>query len=290
MRIDGQTLQSLVNLGLTALEAEIYSFLLQESPVTGYAVAKALGKPAANVYKALETLEAKGAVEVERSRIRLCRPVPWEELLQLLERRFRRTRDQAAEGLRRLPGPDYDARIYHLRDPDHVIAKCKQMLATAKAIALIDVHWESLEELREDLKRALSRDVNLALKVYRPVYVEGADVILHPEHEKIRSRWPAQWIVMVIDGSQLLMALITADGSRIVQAVWSSSPFLSWMHHSSLHHEMAFTAVNRKVRDGEHIDAAKTMHELNERYRAPDAEGYHRLRDQLGLIESASSR
>ena len=54
--------QSLMALGFTGLEAEIYAFLLGQSSVTGYRVAQALGKPAANTYKAIESLERKEAV------------------------------------------------------------------------------------------------------------------------------------------------------------------------------------------------------------------------------------
>ena len=63
-------------------------------------LSKELGKPVANVYKALETLEAKGAIEVDRGRKRVCRPLPVEEFLGLLEIRFHRLREGAAEGLR----------------------------------------------------------------------------------------------------------------------------------------------------------------------------------------------
>jgi len=46
----------LVPFGFTNLESEIYVFLLGESPATGYRIAQAIGKPAANTYKAIESL------------------------------------------------------------------------------------------------------------------------------------------------------------------------------------------------------------------------------------------
>ena len=55
----------LVEFGFTDLEAEIYLFLLGSSPTTGYRVAKGIRKPAANTYKALQTLATKGAILVE---------------------------------------------------------------------------------------------------------------------------------------------------------------------------------------------------------------------------------
>jgi sugar-specific transcriptional regulator TrmB len=290
MNSDARTLQALMNLGLTALEAEIYTLLLQQSPATGYAVAKELGKPAPNVYKALETLEAKGAIEVDRGETRVCRPVPAGEMLSLLERRFREQRDLAADGLRRLPGPEDDARIYHLRNRDQIVEKVGQLLAGTKTIALIDAHWNTLDELKPDLEQAVARGVIVAFKAYSEVEVDGVEVTVDPKHEEMRTRWPAQWFVMAVDGSQILQSLVTADGSRVVQAVWSSSPFLSWMLHSSLHHEIAWTAASRMLVDGESIDPVEKMEELNERYRAPDAQGYHRLRHLLDLVEDDESR
>lgn len=278
-------MQALMNLGLTALEAEIYSSLLQKSPATGYSIAKDLGKPASNVYKALETLEAKEAIELESGRTRMCRPVSVAELLDMLERRFHQHRNQAAEGLQRLPGPMRDARIYHLRDTEQVAGKFRQLLSSAKSIVLIDAHWNSLLSLMQDLEDAALRDVIVALKVYTKVDISGADVILHPKHEEIRTRWPAQWIITVVDGCQILLAVLSADGSRVVQAIWSSSPFLSWILHSSLHHELAWSATLRKLEAGESIDPAKTMEKLTRRYCAPQVEGYRRLLDQLGLVD-----
>ncbi len=81
-------IEALVSLGFTALESEIYTFLLQESPVTGYRVAQALGKPTANTYKAIESLALKGAVIVAEGAQRHCRAVPAQELLNRLDRRF----------------------------------------------------------------------------------------------------------------------------------------------------------------------------------------------------------
>ena len=67
---------ALVPFGFTALESEIYVFLLGESPATGYRVAQGINKPAANTYKAIQTLQSKGAILVEEGSSRFCRAVP----------------------------------------------------------------------------------------------------------------------------------------------------------------------------------------------------------------------
>ena len=49
MAID-KHIQSLVAMGLNVLEAEVYTHLLKESPLTGYGVAKAIGKPVKMIF------------------------------------------------------------------------------------------------------------------------------------------------------------------------------------------------------------------------------------------------
>src|SRR3974377_860031 len=94
-----QAIHALTDFGFTDLEAEVYVFLLQEWPAPGYRGAHALGKPVANTYKAIESLQNKGAILVDEGANRLCRAVPAEELLSQLERNFQRFRKKGARGL-----------------------------------------------------------------------------------------------------------------------------------------------------------------------------------------------
>ncbi len=108
------SVKALADLGFTHLEAEIYAFLLQESPATGYRIAQAIGKPAANTYKAIQTLEQKGAVIVEDGTSRMCRAISSEELLSQLSRDFESKRTTAMASLSRLGHATTDERIYQV--------------------------------------------------------------------------------------------------------------------------------------------------------------------------------
>jgi sugar-specific transcriptional regulator TrmB len=282
--LDAATHASLVALGLTDLEAHIYAVLLQKSPVTGYAIAKALGKPTANVYKALDTLAAKGAVEFDDGRTRRCRPVPPDVLMSGLEERFRRHRDRVEVGLRRLPGPDRDTRIYHLHDADQVYARCRRLLDSAQQVALLDLFVMPLEVLRPSIESAVARGVAVAIKAYEEIEIEGANVVVEPERDWIRTRWPAQWINMVVDGSEMLLALLAADGRDVVQAFWSSSPFLAWIHFSGVGSELLETGLRAGgIAQLDH-DQRRALAAWHRRYIVGDAPGYARLRAQLGLL------
>jgi sugar-specific transcriptional regulator TrmB len=283
---DSTSQKSLMALGLTGLEARIYIHLLQESPTTGYRVAKALGKATANVYKALLTLEEKGAVEVDDGKTRLVRPVPVTALLGRLEHRFKRYRDEAADSLQRLPGPAHDTRIYQISDHDQVFGKCRQLLDNAQSVVLMDIFPLPLVELESDIEQAARRGLAVAAKTYAPFTIPGVETVLDLEHERILARWPAQWINVVADGAKLLLALLDHSGETVLQAVWSESPYLSWIQHSGLGSDLALSALQAELLQRGDRRLVNAVNERFARYVAPLAPGYRRLMNQLGFDRS----
>lgn len=284
-----RTRDALESLGLTGLEAEIYMLLLQDSPLTGYAIAKALGKSVANVYKALESLAAKGAIEVDQGKTRRYRPLPAEDFLGILELRFRRLREQAAEGLHDLPGPDQDVHIYHLKTRDRVLQKCDQLLSDARLVAVVDLGLESPESLLGSLESAASRGVDVGALVYRSLEISGVEVVLDADRETTRWRWPANWVSLAVDGSHMLAALFSGDGNRVIQAYWSSSPFVSWLHHAGLSNELLVTAMRNQPSDNDLPIVAERLDSLYRRFVTIEGSGYDRLLAQLESHPSSTS-
>lgn len=226
--------RALTALGFTALEAEVYTFLLRESPATGYRVAQGIARPVANTYKAIESLALKGAVQVEEGASRLCRAVPAEELLAQLEQSFRRRQQDAVRALAELRGAPDDDRVYQLRTREQVIERCRAMLRRSRHLVLVDLFERPLELLRDDLSATAHRGIEVVAKVYRRSGVPGVQVILNPRGEEIMAAYPGQWIVLAVDGAELLIACFTPDGRRLQQAIWSGSAYLSWIIHSSM--------------------------------------------------------
>ncbi|HEU4754089.1 MAG TPA: helix-turn-helix domain-containing protein, partial [Armatimonadota bacterium] len=217
-RIEGGV-GALTALGFTPLEAEVYSFLLQESPATGYRIAQALGRPVANTYKAVEALQGRGAVLVDESATRQCRAVPAVELLAQMESGFRERRRRAAEALQSVAQPAEDHRIYQLTTSQQVWERCRAMLERARKVVLLDGFPLPLAELRPDLERAAARSARVLVKAYAPVAIAGAEVIQNPNPEKMLSQYLGHWIVLFIDGSELLLAALSPDGEQVRQAV-----------------------------------------------------------------------
>jgi sugar-specific transcriptional regulator TrmB len=243
-------LQSLAALGFTELEAEVYVALLRHSPATGYRVAQSIGRPVANTYKAIESLQHKGAVLVDEGTSRLCRAVPAEELLGQLERSFQRRRQTASNALAALRAAPGDDRVYQMESVEQVLQRCRRMLEECEHAAILDVFPKPLDELRDAVEAAARREVRVLVKAYQPAVLAGADVVVHPNGRLSLGRWPGQWLNVVTDGRESLIALLTPDMRGLHQAVWTGSAYLSWVYHSAVAAEVIQAAVQRGLEDG----------------------------------------
>ena len=277
----GDGLQALVELGFTSLEADVYAFLLGHSPATGYRIATGIGKPVANTYKAVASLADKGAIVIEEGESRLCRSVPPRELLGRLERDFRSRQKRAMRVLAHLPGAPADDRVYQMRSAEQVFERCRRMLSEAREIVLADLFPQTLEALRPDLERAAERGLRVAVKAYAPTTIEGVDLSVDPLGESTMARWPGQWVNLVVDGAQYLLAFLTADGRQVYQAVWSGSAYLSWVYHSAFGSEFALAALGQKLAAGAPIeDLTRWLTEHHARM-GGEAPGYRALRERF---------
>ncbi|HVH47199.1 MAG TPA: helix-turn-helix domain-containing protein [Labilithrix sp.] len=241
---------ALTELGFTRLEAEVYAVLVEESPATGYRVAQALGKAAANVYKAVETLSQKGAVLVDDGESRMLRAVPPAELLARVQRDFEKTRASATRALEKLRGAEGDERVYALTSRDQVMDRAEVMLRRARQLAAIDAFPEPLEDLRDLLVATAKRGVTVLVQVYAPADIEGAEVVHSPNGARLRKAWPAQWLNVVCDAREHLLSLSRSERGDVVQAVWSGSAYLSVIYSSGLVAEMKNAALLGAIANG----------------------------------------
>ncbi len=228
------SVDGLVSLGFSEIEALIYSFLVGNSPATAYRVAQCIGKPVANTYKAVETLRQKGAILIDETSNRLCRAVNPDELLKNIERKFFDSKEQVANALSRLEPAISDVGIYKLTTLEQILERTRLMLERSREVALLDVFPLLLSELRSDIEKAAGRGVKVVICVYEPVNLSGVTTILDSQAAELLERWSGQWLAIVVDGAEYLFAYLSEDGKRIEQAVWSQSNLLSWVHHSYL--------------------------------------------------------
>jgi sugar-specific transcriptional regulator TrmB len=238
----------LVELGFSPLEAKVYVELLTGEPRTAYQIAHAIDKPVANTYKAVASLEAKGAVMVAAGDRRVCRAVPYDRLLDRLDRAFRSRRDRAEAALSSLPAQSSDEAVYDLRTAGQVFERFRSILEQAEDQVVIDAFPVAAALVAADAERCAARGVRVTMKVYEPLEVAGAEMIpAHPRPDLV-VRWPGQWLNVVADSAQHMLAFLTHDCEGVHRAIWTDSRHLSAIYYCGIHAEITLDRIGAVLR------------------------------------------
>lgn len=214
----------LLELGFNSLEADIYLTLLREPGITGYRVAQLLGKPVPNTYKALDTLAGKGAVVVDDSgRSRSYSALPIGEVIDQMVISLRATRISLEASMRDLGGHPPEEGVFRLQNVPQVYSRAVSILGSAKKSVIVDAYHTPLSRIRTAVEEAASRGVRCLVHAHQAdTVLEGCEVI-----ESCRTEIPGEWLVVLADGREYLIAVISSDEKRVYQAVWSRNPFIS---------------------------------------------------------------
>ncbi len=93
------THNALKHLGLRDMEAAVLARLIRHPGATGYQIARAIDKPAANVYAALESLARRHLADAAPGRPRRWSARPPREILRAFDRDARRRRRELCAAL-----------------------------------------------------------------------------------------------------------------------------------------------------------------------------------------------
>jgi HTH-type transcriptional regulator, sugar sensing transcriptional regulator len=242
----------LVELGLTDLESEIYIFLIENSPATGYRIANRINKPTANTYKALRSMLIKGVVIGDDRKPQAFRSVPVDLLLERLEKRFHKMKSLAAAELSNLKPAADDEMAYRLVTAEQVYERLREMLRHCEKIMLLDIFPSALAELEDDIAAAAGRGVNVLLKLYQPAEVPGCLAVVEPSGAEIMARWPGVGVNGIVDGREHLIAFLAGAGPEVHDALWSRNTVISANYHGALLSEIMLLALG-EVLEGRNI-------------------------------------
>jgi len=250
---------SLQELGLTPMEALAYTYLVANPSATGYRVARGVGKPTANVYRALESLERKGAVVRDRSAAPLFRAMAPHELLGQLEREFTERKASAARELASLHADKDDERLYSLGTTEQLMDRARRLLASARRVVLADAPGDLIEKLADEIERARGRGIHvLVIAGGWPVDARAAASAQTPRRRVVQSTTRLR---MVADAREALLADLSLDATRVREAFWTQSAIFAATIHDALTTELFFLEVGRGVAEGLSVDEVEQAFE-----------------------------
>jgi hypothetical protein len=147
-------------------------------------------------------------------------------------------------------------------------------------VALVSAFPQILAAIQADLEKAAERGIGVLLKVYRPVEVRGAQIVMSNEADFLLENFPGQELNLVTDAEEYLVALLDRAGREVIQAIWSGSAFLSFVQYNGLYNEWELTRQNNQIRAGVPTEVLKE-NRLQRAYPLMKTPGFHRLA-QLG--------
>lgn len=242
---------ALAQLGFTDLESRAYCELLRHGPASGYRLSQLLGKAPANVYQTLGSLTQKGAVLASDgvNETRTFSPLPPRQLLSILQQSFEQRSQSALSALEDVHKPVPDERVYTLASASQVIERARDMLARASEIVLVDFFPQIYEMLRPEVDAARARGVTVAGIAYDERHVEEGMPINRESIDLVGSRWPGLGLILVMDGSEYLIAQLSKDMGSVLNAVWTDSIFLSCIFHSAVAADIRLVALRSDSSD-----------------------------------------
>jgi sugar-specific transcriptional regulator TrmB len=238
----------LVKIGFSEYEAKAYVALLRENPITGYQLAKLSGVPRSMIYEVLGKLTSRGAaMTLRKEGSTQYAPVPAVELLDQLHREHEDLVVSLKDDLDTLDSTSDLEYVWNIEGHENIMAKVEEMISQAKRRIYISLLPATLTSLRPALAAAIERGVRVVVYSTERLDLPGGRVIATPVPEAAHERVEGLWLVLVIDGAEVLIGeLLTENQAR---ASWTGSPLFVFVTEHHLRTDLYLPHVLSLLRD-----------------------------------------
>ncbi len=207
--VSSHLLDRFEELGLSRNEASVYLALLDNHPVTGYQLAKDSGILRPVVYEMLTRLVKRGGVKIVKGTKEQYSPIPPENFLASLEKRFNDARTSLIDDLNSFKTHDKDnEEFWTITNKDAIISNIQDIVNSAKKEVLFFVNDDTYALLLKDIfSKKVASGINIIGFSYRDIQLPGTDLYSYKVDSSIQHP--------VIDDNRII---ITVDDSNSIIA------------------------------------------------------------------------
>jgi Cd2+/Zn2+-exporting ATPase len=222
----------LCKIGFSEYEAKAYIALLRENPITGYQLAKLSGVPRSMIYEVLGKLTARGAaMTLRKEGSTQYAPVQAAEFFDQLQREHEELVTSLKDDLIALDSASDLEYVWNIEGHENIMAKVEEMIDQADRRIYLSLMPATFPAIRSALERAIQRGVQVVVYSTGELDLPGGQVVVTPMPEEARERVEGLWLVLVVDGKEVLIGeLLTQNRAR---ASWTGSPLFVFVaeHH-----------------------------------------------------------
>lgn len=227
--------KNLLNLGFTRYEAQVYLALITDNPLNGSQLSRVSGVPRANIYNVLDGMRSREIVtEVSKG---LYVPIPPDEL----DKRLRAQRDRDLDVLKTMTdevkirtNQEY---VWTIIGYEQVMAKAREMIASAERELFIRLFPQEGERLKQDLKQAEARGVEIKYVSFGPVPVEFEYQVVHPENDSLTKAMDGRAIDIVADDQVVITGRLRSGLEKNTRVAWANNHWLAFSIRDALRHD-----------------------------------------------------
>jgi len=145
--------------------------------------------------------------------------------------------------------------IFELTSVGQVYQRCRELLRSAQAVALLNIDSRPLEELRSELEAAADRGVRVLIKTRAPTQVPGCGIMAPARTQALPSPDAAggEEIAVAVDCREYVQAFLKSDGSEVEEAIWVRRPRLASEVCSLFQSDFTLTRVRAMVQAGKEV-------------------------------------
>jgi len=240
-----ELIQHLKDLGFNSYEAKVYLALLKNHPATGYEVSKASGVPQARSYDTLKVLENRKIVASSGTKPVTYSPINPEELLKRCERSFENSINYLRDNLPSL-SDDFVEPIMNIRGSDQIFRHVVELIESAENEIFIEIWQEDFEKLRENLKRASDRGVDVKIVGYNNIDADFGLVYQHGLGDTIENSLGGRLLIIVVDNEEGLVGTVS-DNQTPPHAVFTKNPGIVLIMKEVIVHDMFLLDVESNL-------------------------------------------
>lgn len=210
MYMDYGLINGLKTFNLTDYEAKAYIALSSLGTASVTEVSQICDVPRSNLYSALESLNKKGFVDVQKGRPVLFKAVSPDKALEDAEKamasKMKKSKEEVVRKIGEFKGKENDivpALIWGIKGYNSVLSKIQEMVKKSKTEIMINVPDVSIfdEKVYEELKRANERGVKIKMAVEKK-----GDIEKFRKVGMLRIREKIHGTDIVVDDKEVLVA------------------------------------------------------------------------------------
>lgn len=157
---------SLMRLGFSEDEAQTYCALLEESPLSGYAIAQKTGIARSHIYEVIEKLYRRGCITVSYGGASEYAAIPYTQMLENLSNASRADRHEAVKQTQRfMSGSKKNNVIRNIYGSKDIYNTLKQLILETKDYIMMKLWAKDIMVLEPELVHAKKCGVELHLIV-----------------------------------------------------------------------------------------------------------------------------